>query len=67
MLFLKRLFVVMVALVAEFTHVSGEGGGWLYRGVLFFIREIEDTAIDREIYLCGDSPMKWSTCARAAL
>lgn len=62
-LFLERLFVLMVALVAEFTHVCGEGGGWLFRGVLFFIREIEDTAIDREIYLCGGSPMKWSTCA----
>lgn len=58
MLFLERPFAVMVALVAEFTHVCREGGGWLFRGVLFFIREIEDTAIDWETSLCGGSPVK---------
>jgi len=42
-------------------------GWWLFEGVLLFIREMKDIAIDQGISLCGDSLMKWSTCAYAAL
>ena len=57
----------MVTVVVEFTYVCRERGWWLFKGVLFFIGEIKGIAFDQGISLCGDSPMKWCTCACAVL
>lgn len=44
----------MVAVVVEFTYVCRERDWWLFKGVLFFVREIEGIAVDQEISLCGE-------------
>lgn len=51
MLLLKSLFVGLVTLVTEFAYVIGRGADGLFMGVLFFVREIKDIAIDEEMAL----------------
>lgn len=44
----------MVTVVVEFTYVCRERDWWLFKGVLFFVREIKGNAVDQEISLCGE-------------